>query len=537
MKGKKLGVMGVIWIILCTAIALAQASGNLNVIEPEISIVVSQGELETVSFTVMNTGANPINSLSFTNNLDLIDNDGDTITLTFNGPSSPIQPGASAQVSIDIDVDPDMDFETYSGTVTVTDPDSGAQDTFELSIEVQVDVCDFGQVGNDLQITIEDPDANEEFEPGDEITVDVKVDNVGNDDIRTQVEAFLFSDKREVTDASSDSRNLEDGEEEDFTLSLDIPLDANRVSEDDEFLLVVKAFDDDNEGLNCVQEAVRLNIELKSKKLVFKEESTKFLPAEASCGDSVVANVNVFNVGSDDLENVVLTLQNSQLKISKKSGVFSVEAFDSEEDNQESKQFALDVPLDAKPGSYSFVVRADYSGGSITTNIPLRINSCQNTPVLVERGEEVGIARPVNGQVIGKQGKVVPIAVQVENTEATKVSFVVAITNIDEIGESVNEVVTVNPGEAKTVFVNVDIANNAPLGIHSGVIELQVNGITTATNTVAIEVAASGVQPAATGSLIDVIPLPVIIVLMLLVGIGIFLVAGILLSTNRNQDQ
>ena len=67
---------------------------------------------------------------------------------------------------------------------------STAQDTLQLDIEVEPDVCDFGQVGSAYKLTL--IEMSDEFKPGDTVSIEVEVENQGQNDIRVQVEAFLF---------------------------------------------------------------------------------------------------------------------------------------------------------------------------------------------------------------------------------------------------------------------------------------------------------------------------------------------------------
>ena len=298
---------------------------SLDVIESSVSMVIYQGATEQTPFTVENTGSTPI-TLEITHNLDLIDNDGDEIILSFSDPGE-ILPGNSTIITITAQADPKMDFETYKGTVTVEDTNTTASDTFQLTIKVEPDVCDHSQVGDDLKIKIENADEDDDFEPGDTIKIDVTVENNGNDDIRTQVEAFLFSDKSEITSSASDTKNINDEDEEDFQFSLNIPLDSRKIDEKDDFTLYLKAFDDDNEKLNCIQEQIPINIELSSKKIIIDESNTRFLPSAAACGDTVLANIRVVNIGKKDNDRVTISLLNSELSISKRSDIFSIEKF------------------------------------------------------------------------------------------------------------------------------------------------------------------------------------------------------------------
>jgi hypothetical protein len=477
------GILTIIMLILSPLLVTAQ---TVDVLEQSISIALTQGATQTDTFTVQNTGTNAIN-ISITHNLDLIDNDGDQITLTFSDPGQ-ITPSQSATVTITATADTNMDFETYKGTVTVTDPVSGDSDTFSLSISVQPDVCDFGEIGNDLVLDIEDPDSSDDFEPGDRMAIEVTVDNIGDDDVRTQVEAFLFSDKSEVANAASKTINIEDGNDEEFKFELQIPLDSRKIDEDDDFTLYVKAFDDNNEKLNCVQEDIPINIELASRKVIFDKQNTRFLPAAATCGDTVLANVHVINIGSKDNNQVSISLFSQELGISHVSDIFEIEKFSSDEDNDETRQFSIKVPKNIIGRTYQFTTTVNYEGGSKTTAMPLEIVSCDSPTLLVQQGKTLARVIPVDAHLFAIQGSIISIPVKVLNEQTTKESFIVTLTSLGELGSTTQKFITLNPDQESTLFLDLQVHEDTTPVIHTAIIEVRLEGVVVASETVAVEV-------------------------------------------------
>ena len=55
-----------------------------------------------------------------------------------------------------------------------------------------------------------------------------------------------------------------------------IPVDEDDLEEDDELTLIVKAFDDEDEQLNCVQAKQKVNIELEDDDIVIDEADRSF---------------------------------------------------------------------------------------------------------------------------------------------------------------------------------------------------------------------------------------------------------------------
>ncbi len=520
--------------ILCAFVLsmVAQASA-LDITETSLIITVAQGSTEQATFTLTNTGSSPI-VVNITHDLDLIDNDGDETTLTFSDPGT-IQPNQAVTVTITADADSSADFETYDGIVTVKDANSPDTDTVALSVIIAPDVCDNGEVGNDLILNIEDPDDNEEFEPGDTITIKANVQNVGDDDIRTQIEAFLFTDKGQIGNAASETANIENGDEDDFTLSLKIPLDSRKIDEDDDFTIFVKAFDDDQEQLNCAQQRKSIQIKLAAHKVIIDPAGTKFLPSIASCGDTVVANVHVVNIGKKDNDHVMLTLSNKELGIQKQSDTFMIEAFSADEDNDEVRQFTINIPEDALNKKYFFSLAASYEGGTATEQLPLEIISCQSTESLIRQGEVLALVAPVESSFNARQSSIMSVPVKVKNNMPTKQSFIIDLTNVGDFGVSAPKTVLLNSLQETTVFLDLQINGDAEPGIHTGVIEVRLEGMTVASETVAIDVQErEGQEELSFGSVYAAIPMGVWIVLIVIV-IGVLIITIRILMNDRKD--
>lgn len=514
-------------------LALAQAS-TIDVLESSLFMTIAPGATEQATFTVLNLGNAPL-TIAITHDLDLIDNDGDQILLTFSDPGA-IPPNQSAQVTITADAERKIDFETYQGTVTVKDVNTQNSVTLALTIEVVPDVCDQGVVGDDLILDIEDPDENEEFEPGDIINIKANVENTGDDDIRTQVEAFLFTDKGQIANAASETMNIENDDEDDFTLSLKIPLDSRKIDEDDDFTLFVKAFDDDHEQLNCIQESIAIKIELASHKVVIDPASTKFLPSIASCGDAVVANIHVVNIGEKDNDQVTIALSNKEMGINKKSDTFKVEAFSAEEDNDETRQFTIEIPEDIPAKRYVFTATVSHEGGTNTEQLPLEVINCETTESLLRQGEILATVAPTEATFMAKQSTVMSIPVKVKNLVPTKQTFIIAITNIGDFAVSAPKTMLLNSLQETTTFLDLHINDDAELGTHSGVIEVRLEGTVVASETVAIEIQEE--EPlSALGSwaaLYGAIPLGVWLVIDLIV-IGVLIITVRIVMNNRKH--
>ena len=491
MNGNTLGVMMKQQLVLFSAfiilIAIVSAAPQqvLDVRESVVNIKLSQSQTKTASFRVFNGGTTPLSISYDTSALDLIDRDGDRISLAFSDPS-PISPNTEANVTITAHADRRVDLENYGGRVTVRDRNSPANDTFVLNIDVSPEVCNYGEVPDDITLQVEKPDNNDKVQPGDMLSIRANVKNNGRNDRRIKVEAFLFAEGgRRITEASSEARNVGDGDDEEFRFEMSIPLDSDVIGDaDNKFTLFIKAFDDDNERLACIQKAVPIDIKLQKKKVIIDKESAQFFPSAVSCGDTAIASIRVLNIGDKD-NTVTLQIQNSELKISKKVQNINLESFNSKERNTATVQSEIEIPKDAKKKDYVFNVRADYEGGFAATELKLAVLSCKGKTVIVEGGPSALLIPTQN--FVAKPNSLVVIPVEVTNTFKKKASFTVALKNVNDFALGSSKTMVLSPGQKSTVFMELVLKDISPAD-YSGVIELSSEEGTIASDTIIISI-------------------------------------------------
>ena len=274
-------------------VSVAVSAQSFVVDHAKVTAIVEPGSSSTAVFTISNTGSVDLQNFNFTHNIDLTDNDGDVVNLSFSDPGT-VSGNSTANVTMTFSAPIDLDFESFSGQVTVT---SGSlTDTFDLEIISQPVVCDSGLQGNDLVLTIKDPDSKDDFKPGDDVKIKVNVKNINQDKSHdVQVEAFLFDDESEVTNDASEIQNIDNLDDEDFEFTLRIPTDNDDFEKVGDLMLIVKAYEEDNEDLECNQASTEVKIELENDDLVI-EDTSRFDPSSASCGQLAVATINLINI-------------------------------------------------------------------------------------------------------------------------------------------------------------------------------------------------------------------------------------------------
>ncbi len=461
------------------------AQSSLNVLQERVSIDIDQGETKTTTIQIQNTGSTDIELEFDTSQLDLTDNDGDTITIGFSDPGI-IPPNETRNVTITISTETLSDLEEYGGSVIVKDKLSTAQDTFNLEIDVEINLCS-GSVGSDLSIDIVEPDRGDDFEPGDNIMIDVDVSNDGLNDIRTQVEAFLVSENEVIEDTSSITKNIENGEDEDFELDLLIPIDSKDIDEDEDFKLAIRAFDDDNINLNCAQEFIDVNIELPSKKVIVDEENSAVVPEFLSCGETATATVRVINIGRSSADGTI-SIRNSELEISETSDSFELDEFGAEEENQATRQFIFEIPDNAKRKKYALEVRSNFDAQIDTFSIPFEIARCEGREIFPTIGKKPVLINVLEPRFIVEQNTLRTFPVEITNNQNKRAIYTITLENIDEFAHTTSKTTLLNPGQRGTVFMDLLVKEDVSPGIYSGTVEVKLDQITVASESIAVEV-------------------------------------------------
>ncbi len=265
---------------------------------------------------------------------------------------------AIGTITITIDADRNMDPGEYNGKFEVL---IGGVVQEALSTDFQVlvseNMCDEGIRGNNLQVTIEDPDSGDDYQPGDEINLEVNVENDDNSDMRVIVEATLINmdDGRRLDSRKTDDQKIDENDNKDFDLKLTI--DEDKVDDGDTLMIFVKAYEEGDEDTECVEEFTDIEIEKEDDDVRITE--LNLLPKALMCGQTGEVVLDIKNFGADD-QVVRAKIFNSELGIEKESDRFDLE--EDEDDNEAVVRFRIQVPENAKDGEYSLEARVLYSG-------------------------------------------------------------------------------------------------------------------------------------------------------------------------------
>jgi uncharacterized membrane protein len=442
-------------------------SADFTILDTDVKVAIDQNSVTDAKIKIKNDGANTANFSFDTSNLDLSDNDNDKIKLSFLN-ANDVVAGETREVTIRITSDSGIDFESYGGSIVASDGTNTK--SFTINIEVVPIICDFGIVGNELKIRVNEPDAGDDITPGQKIKIDVDVENVGNDDMDVQLTALLFSDDRRVESGSSQTQNIDNGDEDDISFDLVVPVDNEDLGENDDVFLVIKAYDDDGEDENCVQEIVRLNIDLKNDALAILDNS-RFAPDVVACGQVANALINVVNLGKND-QDVYVEVSNNGLKINERSNTVELQEFDSKDDNEASFSIPVRIPNDVRPGRYDFSVSARGDSTDSAT-FRLEVSACESfeEKATFKEGAKIRLMQETLTVISGEERT---LAVRITNEEVGPVIYNVELVNTDDFADGPSsKTVTIAGNQSLTVFLPFYVRDDAKAGRYSGTVNLR----------------------------------------------------------------
>lgn len=341
-------------------ILLDESDIEIDVIE--MNVLREGSATETIK--VKNQGSRSFN-LEVTPDVIVTDEDGNKISLSVS-PSNTftLSPGSEKTIDITASVAHDrQEIRTYSGFILVSSPiDADAAVEADIVIDVQPNLCDeAGIVGeDDLRISIEEPESDDEFKIGDTIDLEINVDNRASDDKRIKVEAFLYSGDNEV-DQDEDTTRLDENEDEDIDLSLYI--DPDEDVDVDDLTIYIKAYERGSEDLICNQIRQGLDIETEDDELLVTDVSISPL-GMVDPGALMTVRATIFNIGEEEQENVYMRVVEQTLGIDESSSTFLLKEYGNDDESKLTTFLTVRIPDDAKPGEYVFTVEGVIPGES-----------------------------------------------------------------------------------------------------------------------------------------------------------------------------
>jgi len=213
------------------------------------------------------------------------------------------------------------------------------------------DTCSI--VDKNIEVKIKEPDNSDDFEIGDEITIDVEIKNNAEQDADLNVKAYLYDlDDNKVIDDDNDDLSVNKGRKDNIELTVDAPEDADTKND---FAIYVIASEDSDKFCNSNY----TRIDIKRAREDLKIKNVVVSPEEIKKGENARVEVKVQNIGEDELD-VTIYVKNSELKIDEQTEEFQLEGFDG--DDTETKTISIEIPKDAVEKIYDLEITAEYDG-------------------------------------------------------------------------------------------------------------------------------------------------------------------------------
>lgn len=427
--------------------------------------------------TVTNTGSVTLTTFTadYTGDVaNLEDDDGDRLTFSYDLPTTPLEPGQTATFTIHVAVEDKMDVALYEGQVTLTANNVKTADVL-VNTQVIPDLCKEGVVG-DLDVTIENPDDGDEYKPGEEVKIEVTVDNNGDDDVKATVEALLYNMDQDdrLRKVVSSTERVRDGDDKTFKLSMFVP--TSDFDDSDKFMLYVKAYDDGNEDEQCNYDKIELDLERQDVDVMLT--NVEVTPETVSQGDTIHFVLEAENIGNDAQDEVYMQLLEPEIGLNERSPYFDLDSYD-DSDNSYRWEFNHVVPEDAKPGEYYVEAKVVYDDGDEVASKLVKV-VVEGEPVQQEEPETnklTGAVVAINPEVETvnlKEGQtkfVVPLILQNDNDNSLELTL--DVTEISAWAEvtGVEAPKKLNPGDKYHSYVYMKLKE----GVHPGVHNFRVN--------------------------------------------------------------
>ncbi|MFW6225727.1 MAG: putative S-layer protein [bacterium] len=309
---------------------------------------IGAGENSTI-ITVKNTGN------TYLSNIEL--NQSGNFEVEFNNTDFGLSPGEEEKVLASL-LTSRNNLKLGSNSININADSSSSNAEADGKITLENSYCDCENPG-DLDVTIDDFSVikgmgdEESWYPLDIIEVEVEVENNGNwdiEDIELEWGVYDSSEDDFIIEETEKDFDLDEGD--DKTLTLEFQLDNPDDYEDKDYVFYAKATgevdDSDSEydgNETCAEDSKDSEIIIEDDFVIIGETS---MSETAPCNSKVEIFADVWNIGEDDQEDVIVRIFNSELGIDKKISFEEIDALE-----KETFESSFDIPEDAEEETYS----------------------------------------------------------------------------------------------------------------------------------------------------------------------------------------
>ncbi|PIN92948.1 hypothetical protein COU54_04925 [Candidatus Pacearchaeota archaeon CG10_big_fil_rev_8_21_14_0_10_31_24] len=479
------------------------ASGNINptliLKTADPSIITDQKMINVPIENIQNIKASTTSNLNSDNEATIkVENIGNVnfnnielstssnAAVTFDSNNFALSSGASK--TIGVTATPNSVAETKFGnnqiTIVVSDIPTKISATTDLTY--QKTFCVAGSKGTNLSITNVDinGDGNDDldWEPLDIIKVAVDVDNVGDDDIKDVfVEIALYdSNGRDLSnkldflnseEEKIDLNRIKDGDDATANFEFQVPGDFD----DGRYRLAVKAYsknigeenlctDTSTDLSDRIYQEINVDRVTDSGKFI-AFDNTRFSPSEATCGDRVTLTTEVYNVGDEDQERMILRAISSALKLDISDEINK--NFDI--GDMEIVNFEFTVPTNLEDKLYNVELTADYDYRSGVYRersdspevVSLKVFGCSVNAVTTNKASVV-ISASLGSDA--KAGEELVVKATITNLDSETKNLIISAKDFENwatLGDVSDRIVAIPAGTSKQVTIKFNVKDSA----------------------------------------------------------------------------
>lgn len=475
MKSKILSLMSVSIFALVLCMSLASAAVDYTNVTGN-SQTVEAGDLVTITFQLEEDGYGNFTNMSF----------NDPITLTHGSESfnssaitgmldtSLNQSETSEVMTFTFDVPTGQEPGEYEGTLTLTGDYNNTMNydlDVIITVEPSFDVCgEYNDLGN-LDLRIDGIEVtkgfgeDEEIFPFDEVTVELEIENNGNEDIDDVVVRWALYDKEtgdEIMDGKEDKFKIKDGDEESMTFEFILDDNIEDLEDGKDYVFYVWATGEDDEfdgNKTCIHDSEEVEIIIESDFAILYD--IEYLETVA-CGSELQVSADVWNVGEEDQDEISVRVYNKDLGIDEQ-----VEAGDIDALEKEGISFLLKIPEDAEEKYHTLTFFVYDEDGDLYENdfdddksefrLPLKIEgSCS-----VESTTSAAVSASItSGGEAGKELVVTSTITNIGDESATYLVNAVGHADWAKLIKVEPSAITLESGESKEVAFTFEVSKD-----------------------------------------------------------------------------
>lgn len=302
--------------------------------------------------------------------------------------------------------------------------------------------------------------------------------NLTDVEVSSYISGYEYNDDDRISDVEY-LPDVEANVEYPIKLELELP----QIVEKDDYKLRV-AISDRYSSLA----SFNYNLKVDAPEYELKIRDIILSPAEkVKAGRSLIANVRLKNIGSQDEEDIRVEAEVEELGISDVTYINEIE----EDDSETSDDLLLRIPVEAEPGLYTLKTTTEFNNDhdKVVEEVEFEVleSDLDLTPSDDEEEEEdqedgadeeedeedsasgnILINYDSNSKVLtqGEGGSIYSMTITNEGNTAK--SFIVDVSGVDwaTVRLSPGNVVVVEPGQSKAVYVYTSANENAEVGTH-----------------------------------------------------------------------